>query len=68
MCVCIYIYIYKCVYIYIYIKESWSSLVAQQAEDPALSLLWLRPLLWHGFNPWPWELLHAMDMPPPKKG
>lgn len=27
------------------------SLVAQQVKDPALSLLWLRSLLWHGLDP-----------------
>ena len=30
-----------------------SSLVAQQAKDLPLSLLWLGLQLWHGFNPWP---------------
>ena len=36
--------------------------VVQQVKDPALSLLWLRSLAWHGFNlqprnfhmPWAW--------------
>ena len=32
-------------------NASWSSLVAQQVKDPALSLLWLRSLLWHRFDP-----------------
>ena len=32
------------------------SLVVQQVKDPALSLLW------HRFDPWPWELLHAMGV------
>ena len=27
--------------------------MAQQVKDPALSLQWLRSLLWHRFNPWP---------------
>ena len=27
--------------------------MAQQVKDPALSLLWLGLLLWHGFVPWP---------------
>ena len=31
----------------------WSSLLVQWVKDLALSLLWC------GFNPWPWELLHA---------
>lgn len=30
-----------------------SSLVAQQVKDPVFSLLWLRSLLWLGFDPWP---------------
>ena len=32
---------------------NWASLVAQCVKDPALSLMWLRLLLWHGFHPWP---------------
>ena len=32
--------------------SSWGSLVAQQVKDLALSLLWLRPLLWCKFDPW----------------
>ena len=31
----------------------WRFLVAQQVMDMALSLRWLRPLLWCGFDPWP---------------
>ena len=31
-----------------------SFLMALQVKDLALSLLWLRPLLWCGFDPWPW--------------
>ena len=31
-----------------------SSLVAQRVKDLVLSLLWLRSLVWHGFDPWPW--------------
>ena len=30
-----------------------SSPVVQQAEDQALSLQWLKWLLWGGFDPWP---------------
>ena len=26
--------------------------MAQQVKDPALSLLWLGPLLWRRFDPW----------------
>ena len=36
-------------------SKATSSLVAQQVKDLALSLLW------HGFNPWPRELLHGVD-------
>ena len=39
-------------FIYIFSKVG-SSLVAQGVKDPVLSLLWLRLLSWHGFNPWP---------------
>ena len=34
---------------------SGSSIMDQQVKDLALLLLW------PGFNPWPWELPHAMD-------
>ena len=34
-------------------KDYWSSLVAQQVKDLALSLLWYWLLLWYGFDPWP---------------
>ena len=30
----------------------WSSLAAQWVKDLALSLLWLKSLLWYRFNPW----------------
>ena len=30
-----------------------SSMVVQWVKDSALSLLWLRSLLWHRFDPWP---------------
>ena len=38
------------------------SLMAQQVKDLALSLLWLRSQQWHGFNPWPRELVPAMGV------
>ena len=41
----------------------WSSLVAQQVEDPVLSFLWLRSVVWIQS----WELLHAAGVPPPQK-
>ena len=31
----------------------WASLMAQWVKDPEPSLLWLRPPLWHRFDPWP---------------
>ena len=31
----------------------WSSAVAQRVKDLALSLQWLRSLLWCAFDPWP---------------
>ena len=30
--------------------------MAQWVKDLALSLLWLGSLLWHKFDPWPWNL------------
>ena len=41
--------------------------MVQQIKDPALSLLWVRSLLWHEFDTWPRELPHAIDVPPQKK-
>lgn len=35
-------------------STSWNSLVVQQVKGLMLSLLW------YGFNPWPWNILHAM--------
>ena len=40
--------------------------MVQWVEDLGLSLLWLRSLLWHRFDP-AWELLHAMDAAKKKK-
>ena len=37
-------------------------------KDPALSLLWLGPQLWHEFDPWPPKLLHVMGKAKKKKG
>ena len=36
-------------------------------KDLALSLLWLRLLLWLGFSPWPRNLLHASGKARKKK-
>ena len=48
------------------IKErSWSSLVAQQVEEPMLLLLCLRLLLWCRFSPWPENF--CMPQAQPKK-
>ena len=35
------------------IKKYRSPLLAQWVKDQALSLLWLRSVLWHWFDPWP---------------
>ena len=43
-----------------------SSLVVQQVKDLVLSLLWLRPLLWHGFIPWP-RIFCTPQVQPKKK-
>lgn len=45
----------------------WSSLVAQQVMEPALSLLWLMSLLWHGFNPWPGNFFMLYMSPEKRK-
>ena len=44
-----------------------SSLVAQWVKDLALSLLWLRSLLWHRLDPWPREFPHAVGAVKKKK-
>ena len=31
-------------------------------KDPVSLLHWLWLLLWHGFSPWPGELLHAVGV------
>ena len=36
-------------------KKKRNPLVSQQVKDPALSLLQLGSLLWHGVSPWPRE-------------
>ena len=36
-------------------KRKWGSLVVQHVKDLALSLQRLGSLLWHGFDPWPWN-------------
>ena len=41
--------------------------MAQQVNDPVLSLLWLRSLLWLGFDPWPQEIPHAKGAAKKKK-
>ena len=40
-------------------KKSYSSPVAQQIKDPALSWQWFVSLLWHRFDSLAWELPHA---------
>ena len=52
-----------------YFLKKWerSFPVAQQVKDLALSLLWLRSLLWCcGFNPWPGNF--CIPQVWPKKG
>ena len=41
--------------------------LAQQVKDPALSLLWIRSLLWHGFNLWPRKFYMPQVQPKKKK-
>ena len=43
-----------------------TSLVVQCVKDPALSLLWLRSLLWREFDPWPGNF-HMLQIWPKKK-
>lgn len=38
-----------------------SSLVSQWIKDLALSLQWLRSLLWCRFNPWPWKFFQTEE-------
>ena len=40
--------------------------MAQWVKQLVLSLLWLRPLLWRGFDPWPWNF-HLLQMRPKEK-
>ena len=44
-----------------------SSPVAWWVKDLALSLLWLRSLLWCGFDPWPGHFSMAQAQPKKKK-
>ena len=41
--------------------------MAQQIKDLELSLLWLGSLLWHWFNPWPWNFCMPQAQPKKKK-
>ena len=41
---------------------NWSSPVAQQFKDLALSLLWLRLLLWCRFDPWPGNFYNPREV------
>ena len=47
-------------------RAAWSSLVAQWVKD-LMSLLWLRTLLWHRFQPWSLELPHTWGSARKKK-
>ena len=46
--------------------QFWSSLVVQQVKDLALSLQWLRSLLWHRLDPWLVNF-HVQQVRPKKK-
>ena len=48
-------------------KKEWSSLVAQWAKDPALSLQQLGSLPWCRFNPWPRKFHMLQEQPKEKK-
>ena len=41
--------------------------MAPQVKDLVLSLLWLRSLVWHGFDPWPGKLHMLQARPQGKK-
>ena len=43
-----------------------SSLVMQRVKDPALSLQWLRLLVWGEFSPWP-ENFYMPQIQPEKR-
>ena len=47
-------------------KRNRNSLVVQWVKGLALSLLWLRSLLWHGFNPWSGNFCMPWVCPPPQ--
>ena len=49
------------------IIELGSSLVAQCVKDLALSLLWLRSLLWYGIDPWPGNFCMSQALPKTNK-
>ena len=42
--------------------------MAQRVKDLALSLLWLRLMLWRRFSPWPGSFHMAQVQPKMKKG
>ena len=44
-----------------------SSMVAQWVKDPTLPLLWLRSLLWHRFDSWPWNFCMLQGWPKQNK-
>ena len=41
--------------------------MAQQVKDPALSLLWLRSLLWYRFDAWPRNFCMLQAQPKKEK-
>ena len=51
------------------VRKFWEFPGGLVAKDSALSLLWIRSLLWRGFNSWPGSFcMLQMQAPPPKKG
>ena len=62
---CFVTHIFLCIYRILYkIKEFPSGLAIKDLE---LSLLWLRSLLWHGFDPWPENFCMPQLWKEPKK-
>ena len=41
--------------------------MVQKVKDLALSLQWLGSLLWHLFDPWPWNFYRLWALPKLKK-
>ena len=48
-------------------KKLRSFLVVLWVKDPVLPQQWLRLLLWHGFDPWPWNFHMRQAWPKKEK-